>query len=129
MQGHYHAAVWIDHRQARVLHFNADVYDSQVLHPAHSHAHGHEPKRDGQRPKEDQAYLESVTQAVADAGAILVLGPSNEKAELIKHIEKKHPGMRGKIEAVEPADHLSDGEIVAHARHVLKSADRMMPQV
>ncbi len=124
MQGHYHAAVWIDHRQARVLHFNADVYDAQVIHPAH----GREHDRDGQRPKEDQAYLESVTKAVADAGAILVLGPSNEKTELIKHIEKKHPGMRGKIEGVEPADHLSDGEIVAHARHVLKSADRMFPQ-
>lgn len=124
MQGHYHAAVWIDHRQARVLHFNAEAFDIKVIHPAH-----HEDKHTDKRPKEDQNYLESVAKAVADAGAILVLGPSNEKSELIKHIEKAHPAMRAKIEAMEPADHLSDGEIVAHARHVLKSADRMRSQV
>ena len=124
MQGHYHAAVWIDHHQARVLHFNIDAYDIKVIHPAHHH----EGNRDGQRPKEDQAYLESVTKAVADAGAILLMGPANEKTELVKHIEKTHPRLRAKVEAIEPADHLSDGEIVAHARRVLKSADRMRPQ-
>jgi stalled ribosome rescue protein Dom34 len=125
MQGHYHAAVWIDHHQARVLHFNIDSFDAQVIHPAHHH----EDKRDGQRPKEDQAYLENVTKAVADAGAILILGPANERTELVKHIEKKHPLLRAKVEAIEAADHMTDGEIVAHARKVLKSADRMLPQV
>ena len=124
MQGHYHAAVWIDHHQARVLHFNIDAFDAQVIHPAHHH----EEKRDGQRPKEDQAYLESVTKAVAEAGAILILGPANERTELVKHIEKTHPQLSAKVEAVEPSDHKTDGEIVAHARRVLKSEDRMRPQ-
>jgi hypothetical protein len=55
------------------------------------------------------------------------MGPSDEKAELVKHIEKSHPQIRGRIEGVEAADHPSDGEIVAHARRVLKSADRMRP--
>jgi len=125
MQGHFHAAVWIDHQQARVLHFDTDAFDAQVIHPAHHH----EEKRTGQRPKEDQAYLENVTKAVADAGAILVMGPANERTEFVKHVEKTHPQLRPRIEAVEAADHPSDGEIVAHARHVLKSADRLRPQL
>jgi len=124
MEGHYHAAVWIDHRQARVLHFNAEEYEAEVVHPAHRH----ETKRDGVHTKEDVGYLETVTKALADAGAILILGPSNEKTELVKHIEKAHSAMRSRIEGVEAADHPSDGEIVAHARHVLKSADRLLPQ-
>jgi stalled ribosome rescue protein Dom34 len=125
MQGHYHAAVWIDHRQARVLHFNLDDVEAQAIHPAHAPEHD----RDGQRPKEDQAYLESVTQAVADAGAILIMGPANEKTELVKHIEKTHPQLRAKVEAIEPADHMTDGEIVARARRVLKSEDKMRSQL
>ena len=125
MEGHYHAAVWIDHHQARVLHFNAAEYKSQVIHPAHRH----EDKRTDKRPKEDQAFLEAVTKALVGAGAILVSGPANEKTELVKHIEKAHPAVRSRIEAIESADHPSEGEFVAHARRVLKSAERMLPQV
>ncbi len=121
MNGHFHAAVWIDHRQARVFHFNTDEWNSEVLHPAHANDRHPANKRD------EQDFLEKVTKALSEAGAILVMGPSGEKAELVKHIEKSHPQMRGRIEGVEAADHPSDGEIVAHARRVLKSADRMRP--
>jgi hypothetical protein len=124
MQGHYHAAVWIDHRQARVFHFNTEEWDVQVIHPAHASDH-----HSDQKKWPDEAYLEHVTKSVLDAGAILVLGPANEKGEFIKHIEKAHPGLSSRIEGVEAADHPTDGEIVAHARRVLKSADRMKPQL
>jgi hypothetical protein len=124
MQGHYHAAVWIDHKQARVIHFNTEEWDVQVIHPEHAHAHHSDEKK---RP--DNAYLEKVTKAIAEAGAILVLGPANEKGELIKHIEKTHPTLSAHIEGVESADHPTDGEIAAHARRVLKSAERMKPQL
>ena len=30
MQGHFHAVVWIDHRQARIFHFNATDADKLV---------------------------------------------------------------------------------------------------
>ena len=122
MKGHYHAAVWIDHRQARVFHFNTDEWESEVVHSPHGK--GHHPSHD---TRGEQAFLEQVTHAVAEAGAILVLGPSGEKTELVKHIEKTHPQLSGRIEAVEAADHPTDAEIVAHARRVLKSADRMRP--
>jgi len=68
-----------------------------------------------------------VTKAVADAEAILVVGPANEKHELVKHIQRVHPSMMVKVEGVESADHPSDGELVAHARRFLKAADRMRP--
>ena len=127
MQGHYHAVVWIDHREARVFHYNADVFDKVVIHAPHHSGHkGHVADYDstGHAP-EDQKYLEAVTKAVMDAGAILIVGPANEKGELVKHIKHTHPALAGKIEGVESSDHPSDGEIVAHARKALKSADRM----
>ena len=127
MQGHYHAVVWIDHREAKVFHFNAAEFDKAIVHAPHHSGHkNHVADFDGTgHAPEDQKYLEAVTQAIADAGAILVVGPANEKTELVKHIKKAHPPLAAKIEGVEASDHPSDGEIVAHARKVLKSADRM----
>ncbi|THD45427.1 MAG: translational machinery protein [Bradyrhizobium sp.] len=129
MQGHYHAVVWIDHKQARVFHFDADAFDTALIPAPHQSGHKHhvaDYDGTGHAP-EDQKYLESVAKSVMDAGAILIVGPANEKGELVKHIKHAHPALAGKIEGVEASDHPSDGEIVAHARKVLKSADRMRP--
>jgi hypothetical protein len=130
MEHHYHAVVWIDHRMARVFHFNADDADKIVIHPerpVRDFEHGN--KGADRREKEDQAFLEEVTRAVADAGAILIVGPANEKHELMKHIERVHPSMKVHVEGVESADHPTDGELVAHARRFVKAADRMRPQL
>jgi hypothetical protein len=131
MQGHYHAVVWIDHREARVFHFNADDFDKTVVHPPHHSGHkNHVADYDGSgHAPEDHKYLESVTRAIADAGALLIVGPSNEKTELAKHIRNAHSRLAAMIEGVEAVDHPRDGEIVAHARKVLKSADRMRAQI
>jgi hypothetical protein len=129
MQGHYHAVVWIDHRQARVFHFNAADADRIVVHPERPVRDYHRKQPgSGHHDPEDKAFLEEVTQAVADAGAILIVGPAGEKHELFKHIERVHPYMTVRVEGVESADHPSDGELIAHARRFLKSADRMRPQ-
>ena len=126
MQEHYHAVVWIDHRQARVFHFNAEDADKVVVHPHHPIRDIHNKPRGG-HDREEEAYLEAVTKAIGQAGAILVVGPAGEKNALVKHIERVHPQMKVRIEGVESADHPSDGELVAHARRYLKSADRMRP--
>ena len=125
MQPHYHAVVWIDHRQAQIFHFDADDADKIVVHAAKP---VRDVKHDGQRPAEDQRFLEEVTKAAEDAGAILIVGPSNEKNELMKHIARVHPRLAVKVEGVESADHPTDDELVAHARRFVKSADRMRPQ-
>ena len=129
MPSHYHAVVWIDHHQARVFHFNAEEADKIVIHPEHPVRDYHrKQKGTGQHDPEDQVFLEEVTKAISDAGAILIVGPSTEKHELMKHIERKHPAMKVKVEGVESADHPTDGELVAHARRYLKAADRMRPE-
>ena len=63
-----------------------------------------------------------------DAGAILIVGPANEKGELVKHIKRAHPALAKKVEGVEASDHPNDAAIVVHARKALKTADRMRLQ-
>ncbi len=118
MSAHTHAAVWIDHREARIFHFNATDVETLVLHPdkpAHHLHHKHGSIGSG-HAKEDQEYLHHVAQAVSDAKAILVTGPANAKTELVKYIQKHMPAVAKCIAGVEPLERLTSGEIVAHAR-------------
>jgi hypothetical protein len=127
---HFHAVVWIDHREARVFHFNPAEADRLVIRPDDPTRHIHHKANSigSGHAAEDQNFLEAVAQSIADAGAVLITGPSNEKTELIKHIHKHHPGLMAIIKAVETVDHPTDGQLVAYARKYFKAEDEMIPQ-
>ncbi len=125
---HYHAVVWIDHKQARILHFSASESDKTVVRPDHSvRDESHGERGTGQRLPDDKAFFENVAKAIADAGAILIVGPADEKTEFAKFLAAKHPQIKSHVEGVEKADHPTDGELLDHARRYLKAADRMRP--
>jgi stalled ribosome rescue protein Dom34 len=130
MQNHYHAVVWIDHRQARVFHFSASASDKATMHADNpvQHLHHKSNSPGSGRAPEDESFLEAVAKSIGDAGAILIAGPSSEKNELAKHIRRAHPELALKIEGVETVDHPTDNEILAYARRYLKSADMMYPK-
>jgi stalled ribosome rescue protein Dom34 len=131
MTNHYHALVWIDHRVAKVFHFNADDSHRETVNSTHPHQNLHHKANsiDSGHAPVDHAYLERVTQALSNAGAILILGPGSAKTELMKHIEGKHPPIAAKVSAVETIDHPSDGALLSHARRFFKADDRMRPQI
>ena len=58
MPGHFHAVVWIDHKQARIIHFNVEDSDRTVIRPDHAVRDIHHgEKRTGHRIPEDQRVL------------------------------------------------------------------------
>jgi len=129
MAQQFHAVVWIDHKQARVLHFNIEEADKTVVHDhVVRDLHPREP-RTGHRIEENKPFFEDVAKAIADAGAILIVGPAQEKDLFAKHLAEKHPFIRTHVEGVEKADHPTDGELLDFARRYAKAADRMRPQI
>ena len=131
MSNHYHALIWLDHRVAKVFHFNDDACDRETVNSAHPHQHLHHKANSGDsgHAHVDKDFLERVTQAVAQAGAILIVGPGSAKTELHKHLQHLHPQLAAKISAVETIDHPSDGALLAHARRFFKADDRMRSQI
>ena len=127
---HFHAAVWIDHHEARVFHFSPSDVETLVLRPDHPTKHIHHKANSigSGHAAEDQNFLEAVAQSIADAGAVLITGPANAKTELIKHISQRDPQLMKKIAGVETVDHPSNAQLVAYARHYFKAEDRMLPQ-
>jgi len=127
---HFHAVVWIDHREARVFHFNPTDVERLVLHPDHPTRHIHHKANSigSGHASEDHDFLQAVVQSIADAGEVLVSGPANAKTELVKHISRHDPQLMKIIVGVETVDHPSDAQLVAYAKQYFKAKDRMLPR-
>ncbi len=124
---HYHAVIWIDHREAKVFHFSPTDVEKLVLHPDKPTKHVHRKANSigSGHAALDHDFLHAVVKAVSGAGEVLIAGPAEAKHELVAHIEKHDPALKKIIAGVENVDHPSDGELVAHARKYFKAVDRM----
>ena len=127
---HFHCIVWIDHREAHVIEFNPDDAETSIVHPKSKHEHLHYKRSavgSGRTP-EDHAYYQAVTDAIKDAGEILIVGPSTAKLELFKHLGAHAPATAARVVSVETVDHPTDGELLNFARRHFAADDRMRAQ-
>jgi stalled ribosome rescue protein Dom34 len=121
-----HAAVWIDHNEARIFNVADESFDMAQIKAPHAHVHRHPREtKEHEHPTEAQDFFHSVIKAVAEAEEILIVGPSTAKLELIKHVHKHDHALEAKIIGVETVDHPTDGQIAAYARKYFHAADRM----
>jgi len=130
VQPHYHALVWIDHREAKIFQFNATDVDRTVIPSSHPRQHLHHKANAGDsgHAPVDRKFLANVAQALSKAGAILITGPAGAKVELRTFIEAEYPDLAQRVSGIESLDHLSDGALVALGRSFFKADDRMHSQ-
>jgi stalled ribosome rescue protein Dom34 len=124
---HFHALVWIDHREAKVFHVNAIEAERELIRSSHptQHLHHKANSSGSGHAALDKHFLEQVSHALAPVGAVLITGPGTAKTELLTYINSHHPDVAKKISGVETLDHPSDGALVALARKFFKADDRM----
>lgn len=131
MATHFHAMVWIDHRQAKVFHFDAERHDEVIIRSTHEHQNLHHKANSGDsgHVPVDKEYLQRVVAEIGAAGATLVVGPGSAKTELRTYAEKFHPEVASRIRAVQALDHPTDGQLLAHGRKFFVADDRMHAQI
>lgn len=129
MASHYHAVVWIDHHQARVIYFNADDAAEETIHPAHPprQLHHHSGTPSGTHERGGADYYRDVADAIGEAKAVLVAGPSTAKTEFVTWLRAHLPQMADRMVGPETMPAMTDGQLVAEARRYFKHADRMRP--
>jgi len=127
---HYHAVVWLDHNEARIMHISPDDVEKSVVSPATPHRNLHRKRGSvsGSRQPEDPHYYHEIVEALAGATEILIVGPGQAKLELIKHIHSHDPATSARVIGVETVDHPSDAQVVAFARKYFVAKDRLLPQ-
>ena len=130
MTAHYHAAVWLDHHEARIVHFNRDADDEERVRPADPprHLHVKAGSRSGTHITDEPAFYRDVAADLAAAHEILILGPSTAKAEFVKYLHKHAPATAARVTGIETLARVTDPELLAEARKFFAAADRMRPQ-
>lgn len=124
---HYHAVVWLDHKEAHVMHISPEDVEKSVVHPTkpHKKLHSKSGTVGAGKAAEDHAYYHAIVEALQGAQEVLVLGPAQAKLQLIKHIHSHDHAMTDKIVGVEKTDHPTDGQLVAYARKYFVAKDKM----
>lgn len=129
MPHHFHAVVWIDHREAQIFDFDRDDSNRQTIkshEPRHIH---HKSGSIGAgHVHESEAYLKAVANALDESHEILIAGPSGAKTELMSYLARHAPSTAQRVCGVETLDHPTDSEIVAFARKHFTGIDRMTSQ-
>ena len=127
----YHAAVWLDHKEARIIAFDmhdpdrtVQVVEShgapRIHHKAGTMGSGH--------AHDAPAYFQHVADQLRGFREILILGPAEAKTGLMTYLRRECPQLALHITGSEAFDQHSDGEIVEFARAFFRRADRMTPQ-
>jgi stalled ribosome rescue protein Dom34 len=123
-----HLIVWIDHRDAHIIHFSADDSERQVIKTTSTHPHLYHKRGEfgsGKAPF-DGPYFDEVIKAIMDAKEILIVGPGSAKLELVKEIHKKSAELVNRIVGIETVDHPTDPQLLAYAKHYFVRIDRMI---
>ena len=122
-----HAAVWIDHKEARIFQIHPDRIDeSKVEAPQHDiHKHPNGPEGIRERPDDAKRFFHEVARALNGIDSILVVGPSTAKLEFFRYVHKHDHGLEPRIVGIETVDHPTDGQIVAYAKKYFKLGDRI----
>ncbi len=123
-----HAAVWIDHDEAKVFRIGSsgEEVDLATVH-SHHHAKRHSmTTHERAHPTDAAHFYREVAQSLADAEEVIVVGPGTAKLELIKYVHKHEHALVPKIVGVETVDHPTDGQLLAYVRRYFRAKDRML---
>ncbi|HXX37527.1 MAG TPA: translational machinery protein [bacterium] len=130
-----HVVVWIDHKEARVFHVQPEtpghvqpepIDEATILSPQHLiHRHPQGLGEAKEHPEDAARFFHEVVRSIESADAILVVGPSTARLELLRYVQRHDQKLQVKIVGIETVDHPTDREIVAYARKYFRASDRM----
>ena len=119
-----HVAIWIDHREAHVLFFDASL-NQYIKSEGAAHLHHKANTIGSGNAPEEHAFFHKVIQAVKDVHEILIVGPGSAKNELQKHAVAHDPAIAKKIVGVETVDHPTDGQVLNFAKKYFQKIDQL----
>jgi stalled ribosome rescue protein Dom34 len=124
---HKYAAVWIDHKQARIFHIHPDgVRDAVVTAPLQNvhHRHPKGPSGVKEHPNDAKQFFHEVGRSLEGTEQVLVVGPSTAKLDFLRYLHGHDHALEGRIVGIETVDHPTDGQLVAYAKKYFDLSDR-----
>ena len=125
MTSKLHAAIWIDHQEARVFHVDREGFDEKHVEAPQHHLHRH-PKGAAearQHPDDLPHFFGEVARALAGAEEILVMGPSTAKLQFLRYLREHDRSLEAKVVGLETVDHPTDAQTVAYVKRYFRVAE------
>lgn len=118
MTVHNHAVVWIDHRVAKVFYLGLNAADELMIeaHLATEHLHHRANSIGSGKVEDDPNFFPRIDKALRNCEAVLIVGPGNEKALLLKYLIDSPHALKARDLHVIAPDHPTDREVVALGR-------------
>ncbi len=114
------AGLWIDHKKAVIVFVKGKEEEIKLINSniekqqRQSGVSTPEDIRQRELTEHLNVYYDEVVSCIREAESILIFGPGEAKGELKKRLEKDNLG--GHIVGIEPADEMTDPQIVAKVR-------------
>ena len=113
--------VWIDHNKAVIVFVTGKEEEIKLIN---SNIERHHRQSGVSMPADDirqreltehlNIYYDEVFECIREAESVLIFGPGEAKGEFKKRLERQT--RRGRIVGIEPADKMTDPQIVAKVR-------------
>jgi stalled ribosome rescue protein Dom34 len=117
---YFHAVVWLDHKSAQVLQFDAEHVQAQKVK-----AHTHHTAYHGSGVRTEHEFFGEVCDALKGITEVLVTGSHTATADFRHYAEKHRAEAAKQIVGYETVDHPSEAQLVALARKYFLKYDRM----
>ncbi len=106
----FHAVVWMDHSQARVLMFDKEHVEGLRVKARQQHTpkHGH--------VSADKDFFKQIAATLEGVSEVLLTGPANAKIEFRDFCKQHAHEVDKAVTNVINADHPTDAQLVAMAR-------------
>jgi hypothetical protein len=125
----FHLIVWIDHDIARLYAALHDRVEEVMVIRAPDNGQGNIHHKAGTpgpgHSHPAPSFLKEVTANLARGHEILIVGPSDAKFALEKHIKAHAPQIGARLLGVEPMERARHAELHAFASLFFRQADRM----
>ncbi len=114
--------LWIDHEKAVIVFVASDAHEqSEISSDIKGNQKQSRASMQGDNTRQNQEterlnrYYDEVVATIRDTELALIFGPGEAKGELEKRLA--HARYKGRVVGVEPADHMTDPQIVAKVRN------------
>jgi len=117
-----HAVLWINHRNAKVLHFDAETVQMQKVQ-AHKHDTGHH----GSAVRAEHEFYGEVCDELIAVDDIVVTGNQTALSDFRDYVHKRRMPLAQKILGWETVDSPTDPQLLAFARKYFQNKARLAP--
>jgi stalled ribosome rescue protein Dom34 len=119
-----YAAVWLDHREARVFRLGSRIDEVTVRTPRH--VHRRHPKGESgakEHPDDRKRFFHELTRSLAEYQHVLLVGPSTAKLAFVRYVHEHNRALESRIDGVETVDHPTDAQVAAFGKRFFKFDD------